>query len=158
MGKPLTRTIHVPRAVTILLLITVSLAMAATVAWLSGRAYLREKLTAEEVVSLVHRYDTGGMSSSALLASVAPAIADVLFFIPWGALAFLAFDAGEGRRLRTWVVTLAVGVTFALGLVVWQSALPTRVTGSYDAAWQTLGCAVGALAGHLRKRVRLRFE
>jgi hypothetical protein len=106
----------------------------------------------------MHRYDRGALSNDALLATAAPGIADILFFMPWGALAFLAFDGGEGHRLRTYLLTLAVGLTFALGLVAWQSALPTRVTGWEDAGWNTFGCLAGAVAGHLRKRLRVRFD
>ena len=63
------------------------------------------------------------------------------------------------RSLAGWTaVTLAVGVAFACLLVAWQSALPTRITGWNDAAWNTVGCAVGAMAAHLRKQLRIRFE
>lgn len=158
MGKQTIRTIPVPRWVTIALLVILSAAMVAVVAFLSGRAYLRQQLTIPEIVSLVHRYDQGALSNDAILATVAPGIADALFFLPWGALAFLAFDGGEKRRFRTYLLTLAVGVTFALGLVVWQRVLPTRVTGWGDAGWNMLGCSAGAVCGHLRKRVRIRFE
>jgi len=158
VGKPVIRTFHVPRWVTIVLLVAVSIAMAALIAFLSGRAYLRQQLTVADIVSLIHRYDRGALSNDALLATMAQQIADVLFFMPWGVLAFLAFDGGEHRRLRTYLLTLAVGVTFALGLVAWQSALPTRVTGWEDAGWNMAGCLAGAVGGHLRKRVRVRFE
>jgi len=96
--------------------------------------------------------------ATVLIVEDEPGIADILFFMPWGALAFLSFDGGEQRRLRTYLLTLAVGVTFALGLVAWQSRLPTRVTGWEDAGWNMLGCLAGAVCGHLRKRVRVRFE
>lgn len=158
VGKPTIRTILVPRWVTIALLVLLSIAMTALIAMLSGRAYLRQQLTMAEVVSLVHRYDRGALSNDALLATAAPGIADILLFVPWGALAFLAFDGGETHRFRTYLLTLAVGVTFALGLVSWQRTLPTRVTGWEDAGWNTLGCLAGAIIGHLRKRLRIRFD
>ncbi len=148
----------VPRAVTVILLIILSAAMSLLIASLSGRAYLGARLTMPEVVSLIHRYDEGAVSNDALLSTAAPGIADLLFFVPWGALAFLAFDGGVEHRLRTYLVTLAVGVTFALGLMAWQSRLPTRVTGWDDAGWNALGCLFGAVAGHLRKRLRIRFD
>jgi len=150
--------VTIPRAVTVIVLIILSAAMSLLIASLSGRAYLGARLTMPEVVSLIHRYDEGAVSNDALLATAAPGIADLLFFVPWGALAFLAFDGGEEHRLRTYLVTLAVGVTFALGLMAWQSRLPTRVTGWDDAGWNTLGCLFGAVAGHLRKRLRIRFD
>ncbi len=158
MGKSTIRTVTVPRTVTVILLIVVSAAMSLLIASLSGRAYLGVRLTMPELVSLMHRYDEGAISNDALLATAAPGIADMLFFLPWGALAFLAFDGGEEHRLRTYLLTLAVGVTFALGLMAWQSRLPTRVTGWDDAGWNTVGCLLGAVAGHLRKRLRIRFE
>ena len=158
MGKPTIRTFMVPRGATIAFLAAVSIVMTALIAFLSGRAYLRHQLTIPDIVSLIHRYDAGTVSNDALLATAAPYIADILFFMPWGALAFLAFDGGEAHRLRTYLLTLVVGVTFALGLVAWQSVLPTRVTGWEDAGWNMLGCLAGAVCGHLRKRVRVRFE
>jgi hypothetical protein len=158
VGKPAIRTFEVPRGVTITLLIAVSIVMAMLIAFLSGRAYLRQQLSIPEIVSLIHRYDQGAVSNDALLATVAPGIADILFFMPWGALAFLSFDGGEKHRLRTYLLTLAVGVTFALGLMAWQSRLPTRVTGWEDSGWNMLGCLAGAVCGHLRKGVRVRFD
>jgi hypothetical protein len=158
MGKRTIRTILVPRWVTVGLLILLSAGMAGLIAMLSGRAYLRQGLTTPEIIALMHRYDRGALSNDALLATAAPGIADILFFMPWGALAFLAFDSGEGYRLRTYLLTLAVGLTFALELMTWQSALPTRVTGWEDAGWNTFGCLAGAVAGHLRKRLRVRFD
>jgi hypothetical protein len=158
VGKRIIQTILVPRWVTIALLIVLSVGMAGLIAMLSGRAYLRQRLTIPELVALVHRYDQGALSNDAILATAAPGIADILFFVPWGALAFLAFDGGEGHRFRTYLLTLAVGLTFALGLVAWQSALPTRVTGWEDAGWNMFGCMAGAVTGHLRKQLRLRFD
>jgi len=158
VGKTTIHTFRVPRWVTVMLLVVVSGGMAALIVFVSGRAYLRQQLTVTDIVLLVHRYDRGALSNDAVLATMAPAIVDILFFMPWGALAFLAFDGGVEHRLRTYLLTLAVGATFALGLVAWQNALPTRVTGWEDAAWNMLGCLSGAVCGHLRKRVRVRFE
>ena len=158
MGKTTIRTVIVPRFVTVVLLIVLSIGMTVLIAALSGRAYVGARLTVPELVSLLHRYDWGTVSNDALLATAAPGIADILFFMPWGALAFLAFDGGETHRIRTYLLTLAVGVTFALGLVAWQSRLPTRVTGCEDAGWNAVGCLTGAVAGHLRKRLRIRFD
>lgn len=158
VGRETVRTVTVPRAVTIILLIALSIGMACLIAALSGRAYAGVRLTVPELVRLVHRYDAGAVTNDALLATAAPGIADILFFMPWGGLAFLAFDGGEHHRPRTYLLTLAVGVTFALGLVAWQTRLPTRVTGWDDAGWNAAGCLTGAVAGHLRKRLRIRFH
>src|ERR1044071_1006878 len=154
MGKPTTHVVLVPRWVTVALLAGVSAAMALLILELSGRAYLHERTSVVEVLSLVRRYDA--ITPTAFMSAIAPVIANVLFFVPWGALAFFAFD--RWNRAGTYALTLAVGVAFACALVAWQSALPTRITGWNDAAWNTAGCAVGAMAAHLRKQLRIRFE
>ncbi len=157
MGKSEIRVIRVPRLVTVSFLILVSAAMALTIDLLSGHAYLREPSLAD-IISMVWRFNRGSATTAALLATIAPATADILFFVPWGALAFLSFDhAGRSRGLA-YGTTIIVGVAFALGLVAWQEMLPTRVTGWLDVVWNAAGCAAGAALGHARKRVRIRFE
>ena len=158
VGRSEIKTVLVPRAVTVVLLLLATAFIALSVYWLSGRATMHDRVTFGELLSLVRRYDRGAIDNSALLAGMAPAIADLLLFVPWGALAFLAFDRGESRRAATYALTIAVGVAFALALVAWQERLPTRVTGWYDALWNCAGCIAGAILGDLRKRVRIRFE
>ena len=158
MGKREVRVIRVPRWATVGLLLIVAVAMAAMILFLSGRAVARDRMSFAEVISIVLRYDRGQMSNAALLATIAPGIVDALLFVPFGALAFLTFDRGEGHRGATYAVTLTVGVAFALALIAWQEMLATRVTSWFDAFWNTLGFAGGAALGHARKRVRIRFE
>jgi glycopeptide antibiotics resistance protein len=154
MGKPTTVVILVPRWASVAMLVGLSAAMALLILALSGRAYLHERTSIVEVLSLVRRYDR--LTPTAFIAAIAPVITNILFFLPWGALAFLAFD--RRSRAATYALTIAVGVAFACVLVAWQGALPTRVTGWNDAAWNTVGCAVGAMGAHLRKELRIRFE
>jgi len=134
----------------------VSAAMATLIYALSGRAYVQERATVAEVVEMVRK--GGPEEPAAVLATTAPLIADILFFLPWGALAFLVFDRGSASRFRRYLVTTAVGAAFALGLVEWQQMLPTHVTGWVDGMWNIVGCFAGAIVGHARKRVRVRFE
>jgi len=157
VGKSEIRVVHVPRWVTVALWVVVSAAMAASVYLLSGRAYERETPLAD-IASMIRRYDAGSATSSALLATIAPAAAGILFFLPWGALAFLSLDGAQRSRKVTYTATMTLGVAFALGLMAWQAVLPTRITGSIDAFWNFVGCASGAALGHARKRVRIRFE
>ena len=158
MGKPDLNTITVPRSVTASMLILASMAMAALIYFLTGRAVLHERASIADVVAIIRRYDSGSVPPSTLIAGLAPVITAILFFVPWGALAFLSFDRAGWRRVWTYAVTIAVGAAFALGLVAWQYRLPTRVTGWNDAAWNVAGVFLGAVAGHLRKRVRFRFQ
>jgi hypothetical protein len=158
MGKAEIKTVIVPRAVTVALLLVITALIALSVYLLSGRATIRGRFGFGELLALVRRYDAGGVGSVTVLSDIAPAAADILLFIPWGAVAFLAFDRGESRRALTYALTITVGVAFALALVEWQNRLPTRVTGWYDALWNCAGCAAGAILGDLRKRVRVRFQ
>lgn len=135
----------------------VSAAMAIAIYFLSGRAYRRETSFAE-IVAMLRRYDQGSATSSTILAIIAPAIADILFFLPWGALAFLSLDAPNRSRVSIYGVAVALGVAFALALTAWQTMLPTRVTGGIDCLWGAVGCGAGAALGHARKRVRVRFD
>ena len=157
MDKAEIRIIHVPKWVTAVLLILVSAAMVLVIDRLSGHAYRREASLAN-LAALMRRYDAASTSSSAMLALIAPAMADILFVVPWGALAFLAIDAPQRPRRTTYLTAMTLGVAFALGLMAWQYVLPTRVTGNADAFWNAVGCAAGAALGHARKGVRVRFE
>jgi VanZ family protein len=157
MGRRETHVVHIPRWLTVALWLAVSALMAATIYAMSGHAYLREP-TIADVLAMVRRYDQGAASNSAVLAVMTPAIADILFFLPWGFLAFLSIDRAGGPRKSIYGATMALGVAFALGLVAWQTVLPTRVTGAVDCLWNAAGCLMGAALGHARKRVRVRFE
>ena len=150
MGKSEIRIIHVPRWVTIALWILVTAAMISAINLLSGHAYHRESSFGDIAAMM--------SSSSVLLATIAPAMADILFFLPWGALAFLSLDGSGRPRNKVYLATLAIGVAFALALIAWQQWLPTRVTGGVDVLWNAAGCAAGAALAHARKRVRVRFE
>ncbi|HLJ75146.1 MAG TPA: hypothetical protein VKU62_11210 [Thermoanaerobaculia bacterium] len=156
MGKNEIRVIHISRWLTVLAWITVTAAMLAIVYELSGHAYARETRIAD-IVAILRRYRGGSATPSNVLAAISPAAADILFFLPWGALAFLSLDR-ENRHKFTYLLTILLGVAFALGLMQWQNALPTRITNGIDAAWNVAGCALGAVAAHARKRLRFRFE
>ena len=157
VGRAGIKTVVVPRAVMVLLLLVVSALIALSVYALSGRATMHDRLDFGELLALVRRYDRGSIGNDQLLASIAPVIADVLLFVPWGALAFLTFHQGDRRRAASYTLSISVGVAFALALVAWQNSLPTRVTGWYDAGWNVAGCIAGAILGDLRKPLRVRF-
>ena len=157
MGKREIHVVQVPRWVTVLLWLLVSVAMAVAIFFLSGHAYRREA-SFTDIVSMMRRDDQGSASNSAILATIAPAIGDILFFLPWGALAFLSLDGPNRSRKSIYAATVALGVAFALALTAWQTVLPTRVTGGIDCLWGAVGCGAGAALGHARKRVRVRFD
>ena len=150
MGRSETHVVHIPRWLTVFLWLAVSAAMVFTIYAMSGHAYHRESSLAD-----LFAIPT---SSSAVLALAAPAVADILFFVPWGALAFLSIDGDARSRRSIYGAVILLGVAFALGLTAWQTTLATRVTGVVDCLWNGVGCAIGASLGHARKRVRVRFE
>jgi len=156
MGKNEIRVIHIPRWLTVLAWLVATSAMVAIVYELSGRAYVRETRIAD-IVAILRRYRGGSATPSNVLAAISPAAADILFFLPWGALAFLSLDR-ENRRKVTYLLTILLGVAFALALMAWQRVLPTRITNGTDAAWNVAGCALGCFAAHARKGLRFRFE
>jgi glycopeptide antibiotics resistance protein len=158
MGSRELHVVRVPRAVTVVLLILVSLVILVLIWFLSGKAVYREVSSPVHLLRALLRYDRTGAGRANVLASAAPAIAGVLLFVPWGALAFLAFDRVGWSRATTYALTLTVGVTFALGVSAWQEWLPTRITGWLDVFWNVLGAMAGAVVGHLRRRVWIRFE
>ena len=158
MGTRELHVVHVPRRVTVLLLVLVSATMLLLFWFLSGKAVYREEASPLHLLRAVLHYDRTGAGRANLLASAAPAIFDALLFVPFGGLAFLAFDRAERGRARTYGLALLVGLTFALGLSAWQEWLPTRITGWLDVVWNAAGTLAGAMLGHLRKRVQIRFQ
>ena len=98
------------------------------------------------------------LSPDAILASLTPAIANMLLFVPWGFFAFIAIDTPSRPRRLTYLVTSLAAIVFALGMYVWQQYLPTRVTALPDTISNALGALAGAALGHARKSVRVRFD
>lgn len=157
MGKPEVRVIVVPKRATLMLLLLTSAAMIALLFFLSGKAYARDAFPASELLTRIARGERG-FSSATVLAALMPVIANILLFIPWGFLAFVALDAPSRPRRRTYLITVCAGLVFAAALEVWQAFLPTRVTNPLDAVANTVGTLAGAVAGHLRKQVYVRFH
>lgn len=153
MGKREVRIVVVPKWVTALLLVATSAAMVGLIAALSGRAYANESMSLREVVRrLMER------SPHAALVAIMPLAADALLFVPWGFFAFLVLDRGTRPRSRTYAMTVGCGILFAAAVTLWQSMLPTRVITVADAVANTAGIFAGAMAAHLRKRLRVQFD
>jgi len=158
MGKRETRVIVVRKRTTITLLVLVSAAMAGLLYWLSGRAYATGSHATIDLLQRLLLREGPPPSRQAMLASMMPVIANMLLFLPWGFLLFLALDTPRRPRLRTYLMTFLAGLLFAAAMEIWQYFLPTRVTSWVDAFSNALGAVVGAIGGHLRKQVRVQFE
>ncbi|MEO8034280.1 MAG: hypothetical protein ABI837_07585 [Acidobacteriota bacterium] len=156
MGKTEVRVIHVPRAVTVSLLVLVSLAMCGGIYYLSGRAYAKRAVT-DAVERIVE--SPRPLTNVRVIAALLPLFADAATFLPWGFLFFASVDTPSRSRSRSYALTFLCALGFAAALALWQATLlPTRVTTFADALPNALGALCGAAFAHLRKRVRLKFQ
>ena len=156
MGKREVRVVVIRKWMTVALLLLVSAGMASLIYFLSGKAYARETHPALEMLLRVIRRDDP--SRDVFLAAMMPVIANALLFIPFGFLTFIALDSPDRKRSRTYWLTIGLGVTFAAAMQIWQYALPTRVISPVDMIANAMGTFTGAIGGHLRKRVHIRFD
>jgi hypothetical protein len=140
-----------------LLLVLATAALAGLVFYLSGWAYASGRHPLGDLI-LGWRGSALPLSGGALLANLMPVVADVLLFVPWGFLLFVVLDSPQRPRSRTYALTFLGGLALAAALNAWQFFLPTRVTDSLDAVANAFGAIGGAVAGHLRKQVRIQFD
>jgi len=151
--------IRVRKGTIVALLVFTTLVMVAMLYLLSGRAYAAETHPYREIVArILGSSGRGPVSRDALLAILMPVIANILLFMPWGFLAFLALDSPKRARTSTYALTVLAAVLFAAAMYVWQQFLPTRVTSPVDTIANAAGALAGAALGHARKSVRMRFE
>ncbi len=158
MGRRQVHVIRVRTPVTLALLVLITAAIAALIYFLSGRAYAADTHPIREILARLLGSGGGPVSRDALLAFLMPVIANVLLFVPWGFLAFLALDGRTGSRRNSYAMTVIGAVIFAAGMVLWQQTLPTRVTSLPDTIANGLGALAGAALGHARKGVYVQFD
>lgn len=158
MGKRQVRIVRVRTWVTLVLLLLVTAGIAALVYFLSGKAYAAETHPIREILARLLGSGRGPVSRDALLAFLMPVIANILLFVPWGFLAFVALDRPQRPRRITYLMTLVSAVLFAVVMVLWQQILPTRVTSLPDTFANGVGALAGAALGHARKGVHVRFD
>jgi len=137
MGKREVRVVVVRKWVTIALLVVVSIAMLALVYGLSGHAFVRMERSLIDIIALD--------------------AANTILFIPWGFLIFIALSPKQPRAM-TYVLAVILGALFSLAVAAWQATQPVPVTVYGDTIWNVIGTLFGAIAAHLRKSVRVRFQ
>ena len=158
MGIRHVYVIPVRKPVTFALLALTTALMVALLYSLSGRAYAADR---SPLLELTARFLGAGpvpVSRDALLAFLMPVIANVLLFMPWGFLSFVALDSPRRPRRTSYLMTVAGALVVAGCMYVWQGFLPTRVTAPADAIANGIGALAGAALGHARKGVRIRFD
>ncbi len=131
----------------------------AVTVWMSGKSYANlDPIPFDDIRYLAHRLGAKPISTHILAVIVMPMIANVLLFVPWGFLLFIALYNTERPTMQTYVLTVLLGLSFSLVIEGWQYFLPSRVADINDVIWNTSGTLLGALLGHARLRVRLEFE
>jgi glycopeptide antibiotics resistance protein len=158
MGRRQVHVIRVRPAVTFVLLALTTAAMAGLIYFLSGKAYAAETHPIREILARLLGSGRGPVSRDALLAFLMPIIANILLFVPWGFLAFLALDGRLRSRGAAYLMTVVGALVLSAGMVLWQQTLPTRVTSMPDLFANGLGACAGAALGHARKGVHIRFD
>ena len=152
-------TISIRRPITILLLLAFTIVIVAVTLWTSGKSYSKVHATPfDDIRMIAERMQSRPMSTHILAVLVVPIVANVLLFVPWGFLMFIALYSVERPTVQTYILTILLGLTFTLGVEAWQYFLPSRVADVNDVIWNTSGTVAGAILGHMRLRVRFEFE
>lgn len=151
--------LRIPRAITILLLLLVTAGILSLTIWSTGKSYTKvDPRPFDDLRHLAHRVEHRPISTQILAVIIVPIIGNVLLFVPWGFLMFIATYSVERPTLQTYVLTILLGFTFTLAIEAWQYFLPSRVTDVNDVIWNTAGTVLGAVLGHMRLRVRFEFQ
>ena len=150
-------TVTIRRPVTILLLLVVTASIALVTVYMSGKSYSKVDLHPFQDIRTL-RDRTRPIATPILAVIVMPIIGNILLFVPWGFLTFIALYTVDRPTVQTYILTILLGFTFTLAIEAWQYFLPSRVVDVNDVIYNTLGTVLGALSGHLRLRVRFEFE
>ena len=151
--------LHVPRWLTILILLAITAAIISLTVWSSGKSYTKvDPLPFDDLRHIIHRASHRPVSTDILAVIIVPIIGNILLFVPWGFLMFITLYTIDRPTVQTYVLTILLGFTFSVGIEAWQYFLPTRVSSVNDVIWNTLGTILGAILGHMRLTVRFEFE
>src|SRR5439155_5164610 len=133
------------------LLVAVTVLIVLTTVWMSGKSYSKvDPLPFQDLRHISHRIASHPVSTHILAVMIVPIIANVLLFMPWGFLMFIALYTVERPTLQTYVLTVLLGLTFACAIEAWQYFLPSRVADINDIIWNTVGTLLGAILAHMR--------
>jgi VanZ like protein len=152
-------SLRVPRYVTIIVLLLVTVAIAAITIYVSGKSYAKvDPRPFDDLRHLAHRVSHRPISTNILAVIIVPIIGNILLFVPWGFLMFISLYGLDRATVQTYILTILLGFTFSVGIEAWQYFLPSRVADINDVIWNTSGTVLGAILGHMRLRVRFEFE
>ena len=153
------KTIVLRRWTTVLLLLIVTIGIASITLWASGKSYSKvDPIPFENIRHLMHRLAERPVSTRVIALIIVPIVANILLFVPFGFLLFIALYNIDRPTVQTYILTLLIGLTFACAIEAWQYFLPSRVADINDIIWNTAGSFAGAILAHLRMRVRFEFD
>jgi len=152
-------TIVIRRPITIVLLLVVTVALIAITLWLSGKSYSKiDPIPFEDLRHLAHRIVHRPVSTRIISLIIVPIIINILLFVPFGFLLFIALYTIERPTVQTYVLTFFAGLTFSCAIEAWQYFLPDRVADINDIIWNSVGVLAGAVLAHFRMRLRFEFD
>ena len=152
-------TVVIPRPITILLLVCVTVAILAVTMWMSGANYSQlDPIPFEDIRHLAHRIETRPVSMRIISLIIVPIIGNILLFVPFGFFLFIALYTVERPTIQTYVLTVFGGLTFSCLIEAYQYFLPNRVADINDIIWNSVGALAGAILAHLRMRLRFEFD
>jgi len=152
-------TIVIRRPITIVLLLVVTVTLIVITLWLSGKSYSKiDPIPFEDLRHLAHRIVHRPVSTRIISLIIVPIIINILLFVPFGFLLFIALYTIERPTVQTYVLTFFAGLTFSCAIEAWQYFLPDRVADINDIIWNSVGVLAGAVLAHFRMRLRFEFD
>lgn len=149
----------VRRRTAVLMLLLTTAAIVGLTLWASGKVYTKvDPEPFREVRLLGQKLSEGPVRTETLIALTMPLLMNVLMFMPWGFFLFLVLDRPERATIQTYLWTILGAMAFSSLVEGWQYFLPTRVTDVSDIIGNGIGAMLGAVYGHIRKRVLFAFE
>lgn len=159
MASKKTKTLHISKRMTALLFLLTTAALITVTVMLSGKTY--KKVDPEpfrELRIIQEKFVEGSLPFRVMVELGMPIIMNIMIFVPWGFLLFVLLDDGERMSIESYVLVFMLAFGFSSLVEAWQYFLPTRVMDINDVIWNVSGALLGALLGHLQKRVRFEFE
>jgi glycopeptide antibiotics resistance protein len=153
------RELVIPKPITVVMLLIVTVVIATITLWMSGHSYKNfDPIPFEDLRYLADRLERRPIAMHVLALIVVPVIANVLLFVPWGFLMFITLYSVERPTIQTYILTFLTGLTLTLAIEAWQYFIPSRVADINDVIWNATGTVLGAFLGHARLRVRFEFD
>lgn len=159
MARKDARIVTIHRGTIFLLLLLTTVVISGLTLYASGKAYTKvDSEPFREIRVLTQKLSEGPMRTETIVALTMPIVLNILLFMPWGFFMFLLLDHPDRPAFQTYLWTLLLAMAFSSLVEAWQYFLPTRVTDVNDIIWNGAGAMIGAIYGHLRRRVRVVFE